>query len=500
MQNIFFATRRATRVHLAGSRDLLRAGGVPNEPIESIPTDPRTCPSQFLLDPVTLPFLCCTSCHSLYPFKPGERPDSNDEPPRCSFQRTPTSQVCDAPLWTRREIGENRFIFTPIRKYLHQELKTWVGRLLSRPGMEDLLDGYPQGPPADPDAPIHDIWLSRVFLHLQDSSGRPFFPSPNKDGRLVFGLSVDGFNPFHNKQAKQKVSSTGIWLILLNLPIHLRYLPENICLIGVLPAPHGPGLDGLNHALNLVVRDLLEFWEPGVFFSRTRKYPLGRLYNGMLVPLIADLPGARQVIGIPISAGAHHLCSFCDIDYDDIDVLDRAEWPAKSVQSIRYFAQLWKDAQSEKERDEIFDAFGLRWSALLDLPYWDPVLYTVIDSMHALDLGLFQNHIRVLFGIDLDQLGGDGSRPAPSTKDKTKIITDDILTRCREIIKANDPNMRSDLLSMHRKALYLISVELNILGDQNKIVIGTKWVLVRNIFQWVSVSFLTLFSGAESCF
>lgn len=289
------------------------------------------------------------------------------------------------------------------------------------------------------------------------------------------------------KTAKQKVSSTGIWLVLLNLPINLRYLPENMCLIGVLPAPHAPGLDGMNHALKLVVHDLLEFWEPGVFFSRTHKHPTGRLYNGMLVPLISDLPAARQAIGIPISTNAHYLCSFCDIDHDDMDILDRDEWPAKSSENIRYFSQLWKDALCEKDRDDIFEAFGVRWSALLDLPYWDPVLYTVIDSMHALDLGLFQHHCRVLFGIDLSHAGGDGSRPHLAPREK-KFIDDDSLIRCREIIKSNEPDMLSELLKKHRQTLYLICVELDIRGERNKVVIGTKWVLARNIVLWVGTS------------
>lgn len=71
-------------------------------------------------------------------------------------------------------------------------------------------------------------------------------------------MSVDSFNPFHNKTAKQSVSSTGIWLVLLNLPQHLRYLQENMYLAGVIPGPNKPSLSDIYHYIDLVVVELLE--------------------------------------------------------------------------------------------------------------------------------------------------------------------------------------------------------------------------------------------------
>jgi hypothetical protein len=79
----------------------------------------------------------------------------------------------------------------------------------------------------------------------------------------------------------------------------------------------------------------------------------------MLVPLVADMLAARQVIGIPGSVTAHSFCTFCNLDYDDIDITNKAEWPTKNVDDIRHFAALWKEAVSEKHQKQIFDAFGL---------------------------------------------------------------------------------------------------------------------------------------------
>ncbi|TFK17529.1 hypothetical protein FA15DRAFT_550455, partial [Coprinopsis marcescibilis] len=59
-------------------------------------------------------------------------------------------------------------------------------------------------------------------------------------------------------------------------------------------------------------------------------------------------------------------------------------------------AQLWKSAKSIREQNRWFEATGWRWSPLLELPYWDPIRYTVVDAMHTLDLNVVHHHIREL--------------------------------------------------------------------------------------------------------
>lgn len=492
MENMFFTTRRALRVHLAGLRDVLHLSRTSRDSLKLIPKDPRPLASHFRLDPVLKQYICCPKCHCLYPYNAGDSPDSESHPAQlhCNFQKTPGSPSCDAALWEQRRVGGHSIRFTPIRKHMHQDLKHWVGRMVARKGMEDILSSAPQGPPSDPNSPIDDIWLSEIFLDLQDSSGRPFFPAPDGVGRLVFSLAVDSFNPFHNKTAKQSASSTGIWMVLLNLPPHLRYLPENMYLAGVIPGPGKPSKDEINHALQLLVNDLLEFWQPGVYFSQTFNCPDGKLFQAMLVPLVADMIAARQVVGLPGVTTAHYFCTFCDLDIDDIDILDRDEWPQKDVEHIRHVANLYKHAQTDEEQAALFAAYGWRWSALFDLPYWNPVLYIVIDSMHALDLGLFQHHLRSLFKISHDVNGGDGSvkDSAVVAHDKRALSKDEKRWHrlCLEIIHEKDSDMQAKLLRAPRRVLYTICVDHDIRGPDNRMVVGSKWVLVRNIYHWVS--------------
>ncbi|PPQ71535.1 hypothetical protein CVT26_010395 [Gymnopilus dilepis] len=447
--------------------------------VNSIPLDPRPGPQQFVLDPITREYVSCTTCHSLYP--------GGDVTTIliCNHRKTPDSPICNTPLYKARQLHADRAFRVPIRKYLHQDLKSWVGRLLCRPGVETLLDNPSPDLPHSAHPVVDDIWLTRLFRELKDSTGGHFFPPPSTEGRLIFGLSVDSFNPFYNKTAKQSSSSTGMWLVLLNLPPHLRYLEENLFLAGVIPGHEKPSKEDLYPYLNLLIKDLLEFWHKGVRFSRTYREQRGRLFKAMLIPLICDMLAARQVAGLG-SATSHSFCTFCDLDLDDIDVLDRSEWPPKNEVHVRRIAQLWRDATSEVQRSAIFDAYGIRWSPLHDLPYWDAVKYIIIDSMHALDLNLLQNHCRSLFQIDTEAAGGDGystQSPDPRQRQLSREAAR-AYEKCVEQIKRNDANLVDELLLHPRSALYQVSVDNNILGQNHRIVVGTKWVLASNIVAW----------------
>ena len=493
LQYIYFIPQRAIRTYLSGQRDILHASKVGNQITRQLPRDSGSLPSSFNLNPVTREYISCPSCHCLYPFSPLDNPENDDTTSHCVHRRTPESSACNFSLWKQVKL-RGQVKYAPCRKYLHQDLKSWIGRMLSRKGMEDIINQLPQQAQLHENGAVKDIWSSKALLELKDESGAPFLPAPPGEGRLVFGLSVDSFNPFYNKTAKQSVSSTGIWLVLLNLPEDLRYLHENVCVLGVIPGPDKPSQDEINHYLSLVVDDILEFWNTGVFFSRTYNHLCGIIYKGMLVPLICDMLAARQVIGIASAPTSHYFCTYCDLDIDDIAILERSEWPAKNVAHIRHYAELWKEASNEKQRSLLFEASGLRYSPLLRLPYWNPVLYTIIDSMHTLDLNLFQNHCRKLFQIDLKHLGGDASRirvtslAESSTKQITSRDRKDLqasLSKCQEVVRLNLPGLLQDLLAFHRKVLYTICVEQDIKKEGHTLVVGTRWVLANNIYEWV---------------
>ena len=64
-------------------------------------------------------------------------------------------------------------------------------------------------------------------------------------------------------------------------------------------------------------------------------------------------------------------------------------------------AEAFRDAPTRAERARIFQRTGVRWSVLLELPYWDPTKHVVVDAMHNLFLNLVKHHCREILRIDL---------------------------------------------------------------------------------------------------
>ncbi len=66
-------------------------------------------------------------------------------------------------------------------------------------------------------------------------------------------FSVDWFQPFDHTQHSEGV----IYLSVLNLPQHERFLKENVILVGVVPGPKEPELH-MNTFLQPLVDDLIK--------------------------------------------------------------------------------------------------------------------------------------------------------------------------------------------------------------------------------------------------
>lgn len=114
---------------------------------DQIPKDPRVLYSHFDLHPRTQTFICCPSCFTLHP-------NDTNAPEVCTYTATISSEPCGTPLFLTRNI-RGRSLKQPIRLYVAQSLKEWVGRLLSRQSMEEHLET--PWVPEQPDM-MRDVW------------------------------------------------------------------------------------------------------------------------------------------------------------------------------------------------------------------------------------------------------------------------------------------------------------------------------------------------------
>ena len=503
MYVLYRVPRRGVAVLLAGMRSVLNSDASLRYLANEVPMDPRTLLAMYSLDPITCTYVCCPSCFSLYPHsvvktKKRKAPATFDNsehhpaaasldkleltaPVHCTHRHVRNDSACGQALFDNLAVNGNPYAYSvPRLKYEAQDLKQWIGRLLSRPAIEEQVFKAFRRPRREY---MEDMWDAGHLCKILLKEGERFLPGPASEVRLAFSFSMDGFNPYHMKEAKQTVSSTAIWLILLNLPPHLRYRPDNMFLAGIIPGPKKPSLSDTNHSLKLLVEVLLEFFDPGVWYSRTARHGQGCRVRAILVPVVSDMLAARQAGGFA-SPTATYFCTCCNLKIQDIENLDRCTWPERDVVQQIQVAKRWRDAESLEEQDKLFKNHGIRWSPLLDLPYWDPVLFTAIEPMHLFDTGLFQTHCRQVWKIDVSV--GDGSRsvgamivPRPSEYDMKKwyeiIRAAENLSKLRE--QLNGRECARDIL-------------WHICSDHNLRRAGNKGQLAGSILEWVSDSIL----------
>jgi hypothetical protein len=360
----------------------------------AIPRSIEGIETPLCLEPATTSWVCCPTCFCLY--------DPEDFPEKCVHRTAKDSHTCDDYLGHTRRL-KGKVAYKPRREFCYQSFHHWIGRLLCRPDLEKFLDRDVYDTGASPGM-MHDIWDGSVLRNLCGPDGKPFVPRGLRVvGRYIFAICMDGFNPFFNKTAGKKYSAGAIYLVCLNLPPELRYCVENVFLACVFPGPKEPSLEQINHVLAPLVDDLLELWDPGVYYTKTAQYATGRLIRAALGPAVCDTVAMHSLVGIG------RQCFFCDIALKDIDNIILEDWPtAPTCEKHKEIALLWKEGTVE-QRKRLYKKHRIRYSELLRLPYWDPVVMATLDSMHAGDLGDLERQFRVLWGMDITLDDGDGA-------------------------------------------------------------------------------------------
>ncbi|PIL33820.1 hypothetical protein GSI_04445 [Ganoderma sinense ZZ0214-1] len=405
--------------------------------LRRLPADITTVIEKLGLEPDFVRFACCPTCDSTYspdPEKPGD-----PYPHTCSFRET-DKPVCGTPLVYpkgRTLKGKKEVAYEAFKIFPFRSPTSWLADFLSRPGMRKLLNNsWIQKEVLE--GVVRDILDSDAVRSFPGPDGKtPFSLQPNDSLHLVFSLFVDWFNPFGNKKAGKSHSVGVVYLALNNLPGHLRYRAENMCLVAVIPGPHEPELHRLNHFLRPLVDDLIILWHRGIHLSDTSVEGGLLFVRAALIPLVCDVPALRKTGGF---AGhmSTHFCSLCELPKADINELDREKWTRHNrAQHLRYAAR-WCDAKTEAAREAEFKLHGIRWSELLRLDYWDPTRFAVVDAMHNLFLGELRHHCRDVWGLDIKDKGGDGPQVEPHTPEQQRAQLDRI---------------RSALLGGHRNPL-----------------------------------------------
>jgi hypothetical protein len=165
---------------------------------------------------------------------------------------------------------------------------------------------------------LWDIKDGVAIRDLKGPDGKLFLDGfKQSELHLVWSLSVDWFNPFHNKQAGKKASCGSIVMLLLNLPPSLHVKPENIYINAI--SPKEPTIDHLNQYLVPLVNMMEHNYQHGPHFTKTHDSPSkGRRTHSMIAIEVFDLPGVKKILGHCSFNSNHNFCSYCTLSKADI--------------------------------------------------------------------------------------------------------------------------------------------------------------------------------------
>lgn len=185
------------------------------------PLDIRTVITHFHLGPDLIHYACCPQCFVLY------APDIAQEYPcKCTNKKFEGGEECGAPVTAASEPGNPPS--RPIRTFAYQPFTSWLARLLARPGLVESLGVNVTGTQRSHPELISDILQGDAAKKLVGSDGRPFLESSPGGLQLVFNMNIDWFNPYGSRKSGRQYSIGGIYMICMNLPIHLRYQVHHI--------------------------------------------------------------------------------------------------------------------------------------------------------------------------------------------------------------------------------------------------------------------------------
>ncbi|KAJ7263363.1 hypothetical protein C8J57DRAFT_1629330, partial [Mycena rebaudengoi] len=152
--------------------------------------------------------------------------------------------------------------------------------------------------------------------------------------------------------------------------------------------------------LDPLMKTILEYDLPGKLLQ-TYYHPEGVNVTARIIPLVADLPAAREAGGF-LSYAATMFCSICLLKKDEKGRLDYWLWPMRVSATVLKQAKSWLRQPTKQKRLEQERKTGVRFCSLHLLPYRDPIKDTILGFMHNWLLGVLEHQLCVLWGLGRD--------------------------------------------------------------------------------------------------
>lgn len=290
--------------------------------------------------------------------------------------------ACKALLMKTVHCVSGRKLLYPFKIYCYSGITSTLQKLLLRPSFFTSCQQWRSRPANNM---LSDLYDGRIWKEFLNVAGSPFLAAPYTFGLM---LNVDWFQPYTHTIASVGV----IYLAIMNLPRTIRFKLENIIIVGIIPGPSEPHHD-INQYLRPLVCELLQFWTGVKLQIYSSTGIIEKVVKCALLCVSCDLPAGRKACGF-LSYTARLGCSRCMKEFPgsvgdkrNYSGFDRSKWTHRSDANHRQNVQKIMKCKSKAELTKAESKFGCRYSSLLDLQYFSPTRFLVIDPMHNMFLG-----------------------------------------------------------------------------------------------------------------
>ncbi len=151
---------------------------------------------------------------------------------------------------------------------------------------DDAMSARLAGSPAE----IKDVFSGSFVRSFKGLDSKLFIDRPEGEGRLLFSLNLDFFNPEGNRERGAHTSTGILAMACLNIPPEIRYKAQNMYIAGIIPGPVEPKLTEGNHFLRLLIDDLEIGWKHRILFTHVT----ARLVRFAVACVVCDIPRGQE--------------------------------------------------------------------------------------------------------------------------------------------------------------------------------------------------------------
>jgi hypothetical protein len=267
-----------------------------------IPTSINTALSNLKLDGQVTVYAICPACHFSHKPVMDRKSGRSVYPNRCSNRPVSDGSICNEPLLI---YNDDPNVKKPIKPFVYHHFSDYLAGLLSQhesvmdKACDDCMNSLQDPPPTLVNG-FFDAQFIRDFRGPK--SDKLFIERPGSEGRYLFTLNLNFFNA-EGRRVSGAITSCGLLsMACLNLPLEIRYLPENMYLT-VIPGPSEPHLVEINHYLRPLIDDMVISWERGFHISKTPTFPDGRNTRSAIAVQSAHVTISQLVVPLITKIG-----------------------------------------------------------------------------------------------------------------------------------------------------------------------------------------------------